>query len=130
MTWANVFGVFGPILICVSGVLQFLDWQRSEGERQAIEMRRGFIETLDDHLGDLRKEDKTRGLVTPEGIDIGQTFDILQAGVEGAIKINKKNLRDLVDQIDTAAAKRAVSVKISLACLLIGTVLWGAASFV
>ncbi|MGM4927673.1 hypothetical protein [Tardiphaga sp. 619_E2_N8_5] len=130
MTLANVFGVLGPALICVSVVLQFRDWQLSGEERQAIEVRRGFIEILDDHLGDLRKEDKTRGLVTEEGIDIGHTFEILQAGVESAMKINRKNLRKLVDQIDDAAAKRARSVKLSLACTIVGTIVWGAASFV
>jgi hypothetical protein len=125
-----VLGVLGPTLTCGGGVIQFYDWKKSREESDELAWRRDFISHLDSHLGELREEDKTRGLITEEGLDIGETFAILQKGVEQANKINRKNLQDMADRVDASSKRRARYIFVSIGFVLVGTVLSAVSTFV
>jgi hypothetical protein len=123
-------GIFGPALTCGGVLIQFYDWKKSREESDKLSWLRDYIAHLDSHIGGLRAEDKSRGLVTEQGLDIGETFEILQKAAEEANKINRAKLQNMVDQVDASSKRRAKYVGISIALVLLGTALWALSSFV
>jgi hypothetical protein len=124
------FGILGPALTCGGVLIQFYDWKKSREESDRLSWLRDYVSHLDSQIGDLRAEDKSRGLVTEQGLDIGETFEILQKAAEEANKINRAKLQHTVDQVDASSKRRAKYVGVSIALVLLGTALWAVSSFV
>lgn len=130
LSLANTLGIIGPVLTCVGALIQLYDWRQAKMQGRRVAELQDYIDRLNDSIEDLRRTDTSPGFRTREGVDLGESLRLLQEGAEMANKRNKAKLRDLADQVEEASSWREKYVLVSFVLVVLGTAIWGAASFV
>ena len=112
----------GGGLQLVGTAVLFLDLRGDKIAEKATQVQI-YIGQLDEQIEDLEKESKARGMKTPEGIDIGEAFEIMENGVKGANRKNRELHRKLLNEMLEEAGKHRRAQLIAIILVLFGSVL-------
>jgi hypothetical protein len=121
--------ILGPALGCVGVVIQYFASRKRRQSEEKVSAIREFIERLGDSIDELRKLDKTRGMKTMGGFDIGEIIEIMQKGTEAGHKQNRKIMLALMDERDKSLARCDWSEKIGVWLVIAGIIVSGVAAF-
>jgi hypothetical protein len=118
----STLNIVGVAFALLGTAILFLDLRGDKVSGKARETQI-YIAKLDQTINELRAIPKDRGMVTEEGIDIGETFEMMEAGAEEAQVKNRQTHIDLLDEIDTQAKKHRAAVALAVALVLFGGLL-------
>jgi hypothetical protein len=96
--------VLGGGLQLVGTAVLFLGLRSDRIAKKATQIQI-YIGQVDEQIEDLENQPKRRGMMTREGIDMGEAFDIMEQAAKLANRTNRKQHRYLLDEVLTEAAK-------------------------
>ena len=113
------FNILGGVLALAGTAVLFLDLRGDSIAAKASDVQI-YIGRLDQQIEELSQIPKDRGLKTPEGIDIGEAFEIMYEGARAANRKNRDTYLNLLEEVKTEQDKHRWAQKIAIALVLLG----------
>lgn len=115
--WA--LNLVGGLFALAGTAILFLDLRGDQFSSKATDVQI-YIGKLDKQLDELRELPKDRGFTTPDGIDIGEAFEIMEKATEGANKRNRDTHIQLLEKMKAHEAKHRAAQKAAITLVLVG----------
>jgi hypothetical protein len=123
--WLNALGAAFALL---GTAVLFLDLKGDSISSKATDVQ-AYIGRLDQQIEDLAEQPKERGFKTPEGVDIGEAFDLLYQAAKIANRKNRGTYLGLLDEVKAEAQKHRRALKTAIALVILGGCLQVIAAF-